>query len=91
MGPGRPIDPGADRVSATPVQDACATFPDANLLAINVSGQPIFADASMKCPVVEVRIDPPQVAPKEIMELGASYRRIVDDAHAATRAVLARL
>jgi len=91
LGPGRPLDPGADRVSATPVQDACATFPDANLLAINVSGQPIFTDASMKCPVVEVRIDPPQVAPKEIMELGASYRRIVDDAHAATRAALARL
>jgi predicted acylesterase/phospholipase RssA len=91
LGPGRPLDPGADRVSATPVQDACATFPDANLLAINVSGQPIFTDASMKCPLVEVRIDPPQVAPKEIMELGASYRRIVDDAHVATRAALARL
>ena len=91
MGPGRPLDPGADRVSATPVQDACAAFPDANLLAINVSGQPIFTDASMKCPVVEVRIDPPQVPPQEIMELGASYRQIVDTGRTATRAALARL
>ena len=91
MGPGRPIDPGGDRVSATPVQDACATFPDANLLAINVSGQPIFTDASMKCPLLEVRIDPPQVAPQEIMELGDGYRRIVDGGRAATRAALARL
>jgi len=91
MGPGRPIDPGADRVSATPVQDACTTFPDANLLAINVSGQPIFTDATMKCPVLEVRIDPPQVAPAEIMQLGDSYRRIVDGGRAATRAALARL
>jgi hypothetical protein len=32
-----------------------------------------------------------QVAPTEIMELGARTRHIVDDAHAATRAVLARL
>jgi predicted acylesterase/phospholipase RssA len=50
--PEQPIDPGADRVSATPVQDACATFPDANLLAINVSGQPIFTDATIKCPLL---------------------------------------
>jgi NTE family protein len=91
MGPGRPIDPGADRVSAIPVQDACATFPDANLLAINVTGQPIFTDARMKCPLLEVRIDPPQVPATEIMELGDSYRRIVDGGRAATRAALARL
>jgi len=91
IGPGRPIDPGADRVSATPIQDACATFPDANLLAINVSGQPIFTDATMKCPLLEVRIDPQPVAPAEVMELGDGYRRVVEGGHAATRAALARL
>jgi NTE family protein len=91
MAPGRPIDPGSDRVSATPVQDACAAFPDANMLAINVTGQPIFTDATMKCPLLEVRIDPPPVAPEEIMELGESYRRVVESGRAATRAVLARL
>jgi NTE family protein len=91
IGPGRPIDPGGDRVSATPVQDACAAFPDANLLAINVTGQPIFTDATMKCPLLEVRVDPPPVAPAEILSLGATYRRLVDGGRAAMRAALARL
>jgi NTE family protein len=91
IGPGRPIDPGADLVSATPVQDACAAFPDANLLAVNVSGQPIFTDATMKCPLLEVRIDPQPVAPQEVMELGDGYHRIVEGGRAATRAALARL
>jgi len=91
LGPGRPIDPGADRVSATPVQDACATFPDANLLVINVSGQPIFTDARMTCPFYEVHIDPAPVAPQEVMELGDGYRRVVAGGHDATRAALARL
>jgi len=91
MAPGRPIDPGSDRVSATPVQDACAAFPDANMLAINVSGQPIFTDATMKCPLLEIRIDPQPVAPQEIMELGAGYQRVVESGRAATRAMLSRL
>ena len=91
VGPGRPIDPGGDRVSATPIQDACAAFPDANLLAINVTGQPIFTDASMTCPVLEVRIDPQPAAAEEIMALGDGYRRIVDGGRAATRAALVRL
>ena len=91
MGPGRPIDPGGDRVSATPVQDACATFPDANLLAINVSGQPIFTDASDEVPAAWrcASIRQP-VAPQEIMELGDGYRRR-RRGRAATRAALARL
>ena len=77
FGPGRPIDPGADRVSATPVQDACAAFPDANLLAINASGQPIFTDATMTCPVLEVRVDAGAVSAAEVMQLGDGYRRVV--------------
>jgi len=91
VGPGRPLDPGADRVSATPVQDACATFPDANLLAINVSGQPIFTDATMTCPLLEIRVDQPPVPPEEIMELGDSYQQILARGRAATRAALSRL
>ena len=91
LGPGRPIDPGADRVSATPIQDACAAFPDANLLAINVTGQPIFTDATMTCPLLEVRIAPQPVPPEEIMALGDGYRRIVEGGRAATRAALGRL
>ena len=91
FGPGRPIDPGADRVSATPVQDACAAFPDANLLAINASGQPIFTDASMTCPVLEVRVDVGPVSPAEVMQLGDAYRRVIESGYAATRGALRRL
>ena len=91
FGPGRPIDPGADRVSATPVQDACAAFPDANLLAINASGQSIFTDANMMCPVLEVRVDPGPVSAVEVMQLGDGYRRVVASGYAATRAALRRL
>jgi NTE family protein len=91
FGPGRPIDPGADRVSATPVQDACAAFPDANLLVINASGQPVFTDATMTCPVLEVRVDPGAVSPAEVMQLGDAYRRVVESGRSATRAALAKL
>jgi len=45
----------------------------------------------MKCPLLEVRIDPQPVAPAEVMELGDGYRRVVEGGHAATRAALARL
>jgi NTE family protein len=87
--PGRHLDPGADRVSATPVQDACQLFPDANLLAINVTGQPIFKDSGTKCPVMEVRIDPEPVTLEDVFALGEVYDRVVESGRAATRAALA--
>ena len=34
---------------------------------------------------------PPQVAPEDVMELGAGYQRVVDSGRAAMRATLARL
>lgn len=86
--PGRDLDPGADRVSATPVQDACRLFPGANLLAINVTGQPTFKDSEMRCPVLEVRIDPEPVALEDVLRLGAVYDRVVESGRAATRAAL---
>jgi hypothetical protein len=90
VGPGRPIDPGVDRVSATPVVDACRAFPGANLLAVNVSGQPIFTDAAMTCPLVEVRVDPGPVSPEEVLALGPAYARVVEAGRNATRAALGR-
>lgn len=59
------MDPGSDRVAATPVQDACRLFPDANLLVVNVSGSAAFYDAAMRCPVREILIEvaaPPPLA-----------------------------
>ncbi len=90
IAPGRTLDPGSDRVSSIPIQEACETFPDANLLVINATGQPSFYAASMKCPVLEVRIKPMEVDAEEVFSLGDAYRRVVASGRAATRAALVR-
>jgi predicted acylesterase/phospholipase RssA len=81
------IDPGSDRVAATPVQDACALFPDANLLVLNVQGTPAFHDAQMTCPLREVVIDvadlPPEALFSERPEFEAAWRQGHDTAAAA--------
>jgi NTE family protein len=51
------IDPGADRVSAVPVHDACALFPRSRLIAINVTEEPAFYRTDMDCEVWEVRVE----------------------------------
>ncbi|HWD38807.1 MAG TPA: patatin-like phospholipase family protein [Fimbriimonas sp.] len=89
LAPGQALDPGADRVSAIPVQDACRLFPNANLLAINVTGQPIFKDTATTCPTLEVRIEPGTAKMPDVFSLGPEYRRVVAAGREATRAALA--
>ncbi|HEY4186981.1 MAG TPA: patatin-like phospholipase family protein [Polyangia bacterium] len=61
------LDPGSDRLAATPVDDACRLFPDSNLLIVNVSGTPaVHADAA-GCPLREIRIDTPALPPEAIL------------------------
>ena len=67
------IDPGADRVAATPVEDACRLFPDSNLLVINVSGAPAFHDVRMTCPLREVMITVPAVPPEAVFQGGPAF------------------
>ncbi|QSQ25801.1 patatin-like phospholipase family protein [Pyxidicoccus parkwayensis] len=50
------IDPGADRVSAVPVHDACTLFPRSRLIAINVTGEPAFYRPDLDCEVHEIRV-----------------------------------
>ena len=83
------LDPGADRAAATPVEEACRMFPGANLLAINVSGQPSFYTARMTCPLLEVSVAPSGIPPEQVLGFGASYRRAVDRGFAATSQALA--
>jgi hypothetical protein len=82
------LDPGADRVAATPIEEACRLFPGANLLAVNVSGQPSLYSARMQCPVLEVTVAPPGVPPEEVLARGPAYQRALDAGHAATLAAL---
>jgi NTE family protein len=78
------LDPGADRVAATPIEDACRLFPDARLLVINVTGRPAFTSAAMTCPVTEVRIAPAGLTAEEILRFGPAYERAVAAGYRAT-------
>jgi hypothetical protein len=80
------IDPGADRVSATPVEDACRLFPDARLIAVNVTGTPVFHSAAMRCPLLEVRIDVGEVDEESIVRGGPAFDRVVTTGREATAA-----
>ncbi|MFP2907573.1 hypothetical protein ACLESD_21495, partial [Pyxidicoccus sp. 3LFB2] len=52
----RRIDPGADRVSAVPVHDACELFPGSRLITLNVTDEPAFFRQDLDCEVREIRI-----------------------------------
>jgi NTE family protein len=82
------VDPGADRASMTPVDEACRLFPGSNLLAINVSGEPIFVSADMHCPVREVRVDPGPLDAEAVFRLEADFARAVKAGHDATQIAL---
>jgi hypothetical protein len=82
------VDPGADRASMTPVDEACRLFPDANLLAINVTDQPAFYRAEMRCPLREVRVDPGPLDAEAVFRLEADFGRAVRAGHDATAAAL---
>jgi predicted acylesterase/phospholipase RssA len=85
------LDPGADRVAATPAEDACRLFPGAALLVVNVTGRPAFTSAAMTCPMTEIRIAPAGLAPDEVLTFGPAYQRAVAAGYQATRAVLDRI
>jgi|GEM_PF-1172055 len=50
------LDPGFDRISATPVEDACRLFGPAVIYAVNVTGDEIMYTPNMNCPVIEVKV-----------------------------------
>ncbi|NBD10789.1 patatin-like phospholipase family protein [Corallococcus silvisoli] len=72
------IDPGADRVSATPVHDACQLFPGARLIAINVTGEPAFYRSDLDCDVREVRVEVPSPPVEAFTGRGAAFEALYD-------------
>ncbi|HVU49413.1 MAG TPA: patatin-like phospholipase family protein [Polyangia bacterium] len=82
------VDPGADRASMTPVDEACRLFPDSNLLAINVTDEPAFYRAEMRCPLREVRVDPGPLDAEAVFRLEADFTRAVKAGHDATALAL---
>jgi hypothetical protein len=83
------MDPGADRVAATPVQDACRLFPDANLLVVNLQRSPAFHDAEMKCPLREVMIEVGDLPPEALFTDEAAFGTAWKSGHDAMANALA--
>jgi predicted acylesterase/phospholipase RssA len=66
------IDPGIDRMSAIPVEDACRTFQTERIVAVNVTGDSTYYSRQMTCKVTEVKLNIPDFRPEE--ELSGSGR-----------------
>jgi hypothetical protein len=84
----RELDPGADRVAAVPVYDACALFPHARLLTLNVTSEPAFYGKDLPCEVVEIRIAGAEPPPEALEGEGDAFERIYEAGFDATRAAL---
>lgn len=69
------LDPGGDRLAATPVDDACQLFPSSNLLVVNVSGSPAMRGSATGCPIREVMIDAPTLPPGALVDGGAGFEQ----------------
>ena len=65
-----------------------ACFPDANLLAINVTGEPAFYRAEMRCPLREVRVDTGPLDADAVFGLQADFVRAVQAGFDATSKAL---
>jgi len=69
------IDPEEDRVAAVPVQDACALFGPARILAINVTDTAAIYSPNPACDVIEARVDPGHVSPRALQVNGPEFER----------------
>lgn len=83
------LDPGADRVAATPVQDACRAFPEANLLVVNLQPTPAIFDAHMTCPLREVMVTVDDVPPEALFSDQPAFDAAWSAGHTAVRQALA--
>jgi NTE family protein len=82
------LDPGADRVAAVPVEDACRLFPGHDVLAINVTPHPAFVSEGLPCARLEVRLPAPGLSPEEVFAFGPAFERAVAEGERATEAAL---
>lgn len=53
---GQPFDPGADRLSATPLDEACRAFPDRHFVVSNVTGSEAIVSRDSQCVYDELMI-----------------------------------
>jgi predicted acylesterase/phospholipase RssA len=82
------LDPGADRIVAVPVEDACRLFPGSNLLVVNLSGAPAVRPRDLTCPVREVLVDHSPLPAEAAFKSGPEFDAAFDKGKAAVRAAL---
>ncbi len=64
---GQHIDPGADRIAAIPLEDACKLRPDAHFIVSNASGGRLFFSTEMRCSYELVEIATPEVDRQKVL------------------------
>ena len=71
------IDPGMDRISAVPVEDAYRVFKPDRIIAVNVTGDQLFHTQSVTCSINEVKLFiPVSTTDEELSGTGRSFDRL---------------
>lgn len=83
------LDPGLDRVSAVPLEDACKLRPDAHFIVSNVTGRPAFVSKDMNCSYEEIMVKVPSVELKSaLLARGRAFDQVVEAGYEATQEAL---
>lgn len=77
------IDPGMDRVSATPLLDACEAYPDHKILVLNASGRETFIKG-VNCPYEVITFSPSNIEPNSLFKMDASFRAVLSKSRSQT-------
>jgi predicted acylesterase/phospholipase RssA len=71
------IDPGIDRISAVPVEDAFRAFRPDRIIAVNVTGEQVFHTQDVTCGIQEVKLNIPEfTTAEELSGSGANFDRL---------------
>jgi predicted acylesterase/phospholipase RssA len=71
------IDPGIDRISAVPVEDAFRAFRPDRIIAVNVTGDQIFHTQEVTCSINEVKLSIPEfTTEEELSGTGSNFDRL---------------
>jgi predicted acylesterase/phospholipase RssA len=86
------IDPGMDRISAVPVEDAFRAFRPDRIIAVNVTGDQMFHTQAVTCSINEVKLIIPQfTSEEELSGTGSNFNRLYKMGFDGMAEVLARI
>ncbi len=74
---GAPLDPGLDRVAAVPIEQACTSFPNHLIVAVNVTREPSFVSTRMACPAYEIAVEVPVYPPNVALSSPEAFANTV--------------